>query len=304
MTSNTRAIWNGAISFGLVNIPVALYPATSESGLNFDWLDKRTIDPVGYKRINKRTGQEIGNENIVKGISYEGDRYVVLTDDEIKHALAKSTQTIEIESFVSATEIPLVYFERPYYLAPTGRGGKSYALLRETLLKTQRVGIARVVIHTKQHLAVLVPSGPALVLILLRWATQIRSWSELTLPPEGIAAAGLTERELSMATQLVESMSAHWEPDKFKDSFTTEVMALVEKKVKTGQTESVIQSEDEPASATTADIIDFTELLRRSLRRGTENRTEKMPARAKHASKHAGPENGLLKRAKSKQKEE
>jgi DNA end-binding protein Ku len=292
MTSNTRIIWNGAISFGLVNIPVALHPATSESGLDFDWLDKRTMDPVGYKRINKKTGQEIEKENIIKGISYEEDRYVVLTDDEIKHALAKSTQIIEIESFVSASEIPLMYFERPYYLAPTGRGDKAYALLRETLLKTQRVGIARVVIHTKQHLAALVPAGPALVLMLLRWTSQIRPWGELNLPPEGSVFAGLTERELSMATQLVDTMSAPWEPDKFKDLFTAEVMALVEEKVKAGKTESVIHSEVEPASTPTAEIIDFTELLRRSLHRENASRTEKTQAKAKTVAKRTGSEAG------------
>jgi DNA end-binding protein Ku len=293
MTSNTRIIWNGAISFGMVNIPVALHPATSDSGLDFDWLDKRTMDPVGYKRINKKTGQEIEKENIIKGISYEEDRYVVLTDDEIKHFLAKSTQTIEIESFVSAAEIPLVYFERPYYLAPIGSGDKAYTLLRETLLKTQRVGIARIVIHTKQHLAALVPVGPALVLMLLRWASQIRPWGELNLPPEGSVSAGLTERELSMATQLVESMSAFWEPDKFKDLFTAEVMALVEEKVKAGKTESVIYSEVEPAGTPTADIIDFTELLRRSLHRENTSRTERTQARAKTIAKRTGFEGGL-----------
>jgi len=300
MSLNMRAIWNGAISFGLVNIPVALYSATSESGLDFEWLDKRTRDPVGYKRINKRTGQEIGNENIVKGISYNGEQYVVLTDDEIRNALARNTQTIEIESFVSVTEIPLIYFERPYYLAPVSRGEKSYALLRETLLKTQRVGIARVVIHTKQHLAVLIPYGSMLVLILLRWAAQIRSWNELKLPPEGMVSAGLTERELSMAMQLVDSMSEPWEPEKFKDSFAAKVMELVEKKVKAGQTGMIVQSEDEIKISTTADIIDLTELLQRSLRRGTEKRTKKISA--KNDPMNTMPDSGPLKISKSKQK--
>ncbi|MBP2639657.1 MAG: Ku protein [Firmicutes bacterium] len=300
MSSNTRAIWNGAISFGLVNIPVALYSAANESGLDFEWLDKRTRDPVGYKRINKRTGQEIGKENIVKGISYNGEQYVVLTDDEVRHALAKNTQTIEIESFVSANEIPLLYFERPYYLAPADRGAKSYGLLREALLKTQRVGIARVVIHTKQHLAVLMPYGPMLVLILLRWAAQIRSWKELKLPPEGMASAGLTERELSMAIQLVDSMSEPWEPEKFQDSFTAKVMELVEKKVKAGQTATIIQSEDEIKISTTADIIDLTELLQRSLRRGTDKRTRKISA--KNDPMNTMSDSGLLKISKNKQK--
>jgi DNA end-binding protein Ku len=286
MTPNTRNIWNGAISFGLVNIPVALHTATNESGLDFDWLDKRTMDPVGYKRINKKSGQEIGNENIVRGISYEKGRYVILTDDEIKNALAKSTQTIEIESFVSAAEIPPVYFDRPYYLAPIGNADKSYALLRETLLKTQRIGIARVVIHTKQHLAAIIPAGHGLVLILMRWASQIRPWSELKLPSVG--AEELTEREFSIAEQLVEAMSEPWAPEKFQDSFTAKVMALVEEKVRTGHIETVIRSEVVPASIGMAEVIDLTELLRRSLHSKIASRTEKPATRAKRAAKSAG----------------
>jgi DNA end-binding protein Ku len=262
-----RTIWNGAISFGLVNIPVALYPATNETGMDFEWLDKRSMDPVGYKKINKKTGQEIEKENIVKGISYADDRYAILTDDEIKHALPQSTQTIEIESFVAAADIPLTYIEKPYYLAPIARGEKAYALLRDALVKTQRVGIARIVIHSKEHLAALVPEDSALVLLLLRWASQIRPWSELNLPKSGSVSTGLNERELTMAEQLIGAMSGPWEPDKFKDMFTTKVMALVEEKVKKGQTESVTPVEIEPASKATAEVIDIAELLRRSLSR-------------------------------------
>ncbi|MHC1762286.1 MAG: Ku protein [Negativicutes bacterium] len=284
MTS--RTIWNGAISFGLVNIPVALYPATKEVGLDFEWLDKRTMDPVGYKRINKKTGLEIEKEDIVKGLSYEDGRYVILTDDEIRRALAKSTQTIEIESFVNAAEIPLVYFERPYYLVPLGRGDKAYALLRETLLKTKRVGIARIVIHSKEHLAALVPSGTLLVLILLRWASQMRSGSVLNMPAEGSQPETLTERELSMAVQLVDAMSEPWEPDKFSDQFTAKVMATVQEKVKTGKIEERAQPEPEPSSGATANIIDITDLLRRSLQRRNAEHAKKTPAKAKAAVKH------------------
>ena len=267
--STSRVIWKGAISFGLVHIPVALHSATSESGPDFDWLDKRTMDPIGYKRINKKTGKEVEKENIVKGVAYEEGHYVVLTEDEIKAALPKSAQTIEIESFVSAAEIPLVFVERPYYLAPIGKGDKVYALLREALVKSQRVGIARVVIQTKQHLAALMPAGPALVLLLLRWAGEIRSIGELNLPSSGTKSAKLTPRELSMATQLIKDMSAPWKPEKFKDEFAEEVKALMKKKVKAGKTESVSQPEAEPGRTRTADIIDLTELLKRSLRGGT-----------------------------------
>ncbi|MDE2365800.1 MAG: Ku protein, partial [Betaproteobacteria bacterium] len=170
--SANRALWNGAISFGLVHIPVALHSATSEQGIDFDWLDKRTMDPVGYKRINKKTGKEVDKDNIVKGVEYEDGRYVVLSQDEISAAYPKATQTIGIEMFVPATDIPFIYLERPYYVAPVNKGEKAYALLREALLRTQRVGIARVVIQTKQHLAALMPTGPLLILNLLRWGDE------------------------------------------------------------------------------------------------------------------------------------
>src|SRR5262245_22025656 len=144
-----RAIWKGAISFGLVHIPISLYPAASESGIDFDWLDRRSMDPVGYKRVNKRTGREVSKDNIVKGVKVEGDEYVLLGDDEIKAAYPRTTQTIEIESFVKASEIPLIQFDRPYFLEPVRKGEKVYVLLREAMLAAGVVGIARVVLHTK-----------------------------------------------------------------------------------------------------------------------------------------------------------
>jgi len=266
-----RVLWKGAISFGLVHIPVALYSATTDHGIDFDWLDKRTMDPVGYKRINKKTGKEIARENIVKGIEYEDGEYVVLSDKEIADAYPKTTQTIEIESFVPANGIPFVYLERPYYVTPINRGTKVYALLRETLQRTQRIGVARVVIQTKQHLAALVPVGPGLVLNLLRWGADIRPWTELPLPSEDAKKAGLREHEIKMAEQLVEDMSAEWDPDDYKDEFKDEILRLVDRKVAAGQTETVTQIEPEEGQALEsrgAKIIDLTELLQRSLRKG------------------------------------
>ena len=289
----SRALWKGAISFGLVHIPVALHSATADSGLDFDWLDKRSMDPVGYKRINKNTGKEITKENIVKGIEYEDGQYVVLSDEEIAAAYPKTTQTIEIESFVANTEIPFIYLERPYYVAPINKGKKVYALLRDTLLQTQRVGIARVVIQTKQHLAVLVPSGPGLVLNLLRWGADIRSWAELDLPPEGAKAAGLSERELAMAKQLVDDMTAAWDPAAFTDSFKDEILALVERKAKAGKLETVVQPETAGESGESgegssgAQILDLTELLQRSLRKGGAAAGDDTPKAKAKAAKAA-----------------
>jgi DNA end-binding protein Ku len=267
MATASRALWKGAISFGLVHIPVSLHSATTESGVDFDWLDKRSMDPVGYKRVNKRTGKEIDSANIVKGVAYEEGKYVVLSPEEIEAVYPKSTQSIDIEAFVSAAEIPFVYLDRPYYLAPIGKGEKVYALLREALLKKGRIGLARVVIQTKEHLAALVPAGPALVLNLLRWGQDIRSWEDLKLPKEGVKGPGLSDKELDMAGQLIDELTTTWQPENFSDKFKDQVMALVEKKAQAGDTETVLQPEEE-APAKTADVIDLAELLQRSLRGG------------------------------------
>ncbi len=282
--TSKRVLWKGAISFGLVHIPIALHSATSEQGLDFDWLDKRTMDPVGYKRINKKSGKEITKENIVKGIEYEDGNYVIISQEEIQAAYPKTTQTIEIESFVTATAIPFVYLERPYYISPINKGAKVYALLRETLIKTGKVGLAKVVIQTKQHLAVLIPSGPALILNLLRWGDEIRTWDELDLPKEGAKAAGLTDKEIKMAEQLIEDMSGEWNPEDFTDSFKEQILQLVEEKVKSGDTETVTQIEaSEPAES--AKIYDLTELLQRSLKGKAKPPTKKTVAKTDTKSK-------------------
>jgi DNA end-binding protein Ku len=162
-----------------------------------------------------------------------------------------------------------VYLDRPYYLSPLGKGDKVYALLRETLIKTGRVGVARVVIQTKQHLAALIPSGPALVLNLLRWGEAIRPWDQLNLPAPGTKAVGLKDKELAMAEQLVDELTTHWNPEEFHDSFSEEIMKLVHQKVEAGQTETVIKPEaQEEGVPATSNVVDLTELLQRSLRGG------------------------------------
>lgn len=299
-TTSKRILWKGAISFGLVHIPIALHSATEEQGLNFDWLDKRTMDPVGYKRINKKTGKEVSKENVVKGIEYEDGNYVILSAEEIDAAYPKTTQTIEIESFVPANAIPFVYFERPYYISPINKGAKVYALLREILLKTGKVGLAKVVIQTRQHLAVLVPAGPALVLNLLRWGDEIRTWDELDLPKEGSKAAGLTDKEIKMGEQLVKDMSGDWNPADFTDSFKEQILHLVEEKVKAGETEVVTQIET-VESGESAKIYDLTEMLQRSLKGAKAGcPAAKSPATKKPRTPAAGATKKTVKKAGAK----
>ncbi|WP_338485305.1 Ku protein [Pseudomonas trivialis] len=258
-----RSIWKGAISFGLVHIPVSLVSATSSQGVDFDWLDKRSMDPVGYKRINKTTGKEVTKENIVKGVAYEKGRYVVLSEEEIRSAHPKSTQTIEIIAFVASDQIPLQNIDTPYFLAPDKRGGKVYALLRETLKKTGKVALVNVVLHTKQHLAALMALDSALVLVMLRWPAEVRSLDELELGSDVIKPT-LAKGELDMAKRLVEDMSADWKPEQYRDSFQEKIMALVEKKAKAGKIEDV-ESAEGVEERKSADVIDLTELLKRSL---------------------------------------
>ena len=271
--SSTRSLWKGAITFGLVHIPIGLYSATEETDVDFDWLDRRTMDPVGYKRINKRTGREIDSKDVVKGVQHGKGNYVVLSADEIAEAFPRTTQTIEIEAFVDLGEVPFVYLERPYYTAPINKGEKVYALLREALRETGKAGLAKVVIHSKQHLAVVVPMGPVLVLNLLRWGGEIRSWADLPLPPE--SKGNLKPAELKMAKQLIAGMSGEWSAAKYRDSFHDAISRLVEAKAKAGKTETVEPLEEAP-QAQGAEVIDLTELLRRSLKGGA---AAKAPAR-------------------------
>lgn len=282
----TRIIWKGAISFGLVHVPVALLPASSSGGIDFDWLDKRSLDPVGYKRVNKRTGKEIDKQHIVKGVKLENGRYVVISEDEIKAAYPKTTQTIEIEAFVKAPEVPFTYLEAPYYLEPLARGEKVYALLREAMLDAGVIGIARVVMHSKEHLAALVPAGPALMLNTLRWAEEIRPSSGLKLPPEGKQATGLKAGELKMARQLVDDMTGKFDPEKYTDKFADAVHELIKQRVAAGKIAEVQQPPEEEAGAAPSNVVDLTELLARSLGKRKPAAANDAPARA---AKKAAP---------------
>ena len=291
-----RVVWKGAISFGLVHVPVALYPASQEVGVDFDWLDKRSMDPVGYKRVNKRTGKEIARQDIVKAVKLEDGDYVVLDEDEIKAAFPKSTQTIEIESFVKASEIPFILLERPFYLEPIGKGERVYALLREAMLDVGVIGITRVVMHTREHLAALVPSGPALILNTIRWAAEIRAPDALKLPAPGKAGVSLKPSELKMAAQLIDDMTGTWKPETYTDTFTAAVQALVKHKVDAGKSERVVPLEGAPEAGTWSNVVDLTELLAQSLAK-RKPATGKPEAKTALSLKAPTPKRAIRKRA-------
>jgi len=264
-SSSTRTLWKGAISFGLVHIPITLHSATQENRMRFNLLDKKTMNPVGNKQVNKSTGKEMTKEEVVKGFEYEKDQYVVVTPEEIKAALPRSTQTIEIEAFVDGNQIPTAYYNKPYYVAPAAKGQKPYKLLLETMRRTGKVGIARVVISTRQHLAALIPGEDVLLLELLRWEDEVRDTAGLPLPD---AHTKVTEKELKMAEQLVKELIDKWKPASYHDEFKEKLEQVIEAKVKAGEGEHIVKPLEGEEVKTSADIIDLTELLRRSLRKG------------------------------------
>jgi DNA end-binding protein Ku len=229
-------------------------------------LDRRDFAPIGFKRYNKNTGKEVSWDDIIKGYEYADDEYVVLSDEDLRRANPEATQTIDILAFVDAGQVPLIYYEQPYYLAPGKGGDKVYALLRETLRDVGKIGIANVVIRVKQHLAALVCVGDTIVLITLRYPDEIRPTDELKIPDENSKAAQVTPKELQMARALVEGMSERWKPNQYHDTYREDVMAMIKKKIAAKQTKTITMPEpDEDRKPAKAKVIDLVSLLQASL---------------------------------------
>jgi DNA end-binding protein Ku len=268
-----RPLWKGAITFGLVHVPVELYPMEDRKEFKFSMLDKRDLSPVGYKRYSKRSGKEVAWEDIVKGYEYDKDQYVVLSEEDFRRANPKASQTIEIQAFVPAAQIPPQYYETPYYLAPAERGRKVYALLRETLRATQRVAVAQVVIRTTLHLTVVVPIDNALVLNTLRYANELREPKGLGLPASGKKTIGLSAKELTLAKRLVDDMTEDWRAAKFEDTYHGDLMRRIKEKIRRGQTKEITEPDAvAEAPRKSAQIIDLAALLRKSLDQGGSGR--------------------------------
>lgn len=257
-----RSIWNGAISFGLVTIPVTLHAAEKSSDVTFRLLDQRNMAPVRQHRVNSVTGEEVPWEDVVKGYEYSEGAHIVVTEEDFRAADVEATQTIDILAAVKSSEISLLYYDKPYYLAPATKAArKAYALLRETLRSSGYVGVATVVIRTRQHLAALLPVGDALVLDLLRWDHELRSADELDLPGSDLDSLGVNDKELGLAGQLVDALVAEWDPSQYRDTYRERLLALIERKVETGE---VSVAPAEPAGEAAA-VVDIMDLLKRSV---------------------------------------
>ncbi len=270
-----RAIWKGAISFGLVNIPVGLYPATRATDeIKFHLLRRKDLSPIKHKRVAEADGEEVPWEEIVKGYEYAAGHHVVLTPEDFERVKIESRQTVAIREFVSVGEIDPMFFAEPYYLAPEKGGAKAYSILREALRNTRKVGIAKVVLKTREHLAAVKPLGDALVLEMMHFAGELLDAAELKLP----APAAVGEKELAMAETLIQSMLQEWEPAKYKDDYRESLMEVIQEKIAAGGKELPARKEKRKSPATVSDLVavlqqsleQFKSEAKKSGRKGTK----------------------------------
>jgi len=269
-----RAMWKGAISFGLVTIPVAVYPATEEKTLRFNQLHDEDGGRIRYKRVCEKDGEEVTFEHIVKGYEVEKDRYVVLTDEDLNAIPVESSRAIDIHRFVDLDEIDPVMFKKSYYLVPEETGAKAYSLLREAMADDGRVGIAKVSFRDKEHLAALRFKDEAFVLETMYWPDEIR---EVDFGGVDVSAK-IRGQELEMAKQLIESLSGDWNPEEYSDEYREAMLQIVEAKLN-GQEIEVVAPEP------TAKVVDLMEALKASVAAAKKEADEPAPSRKPAAKK-------------------
>ncbi len=270
-----RAIWKGSINFGLVNIPIALYPATKSEDLKFRLLRETDLSPVNYKRVAQKDGKEVPWDKIVKGYEYEKGKFVVLKDEDFKRADVEATQTVEIMSFVNQKDVNPVFFHKPYFMEPQKGGDRAYVLLRDALVESGKIGIAKVVIKTRQHLAAVKPQEQGLMLEMMHFASELRDLDEFKQPKE----ARVGKKEMDMAKALISSLSESWNPDAYKDEYREALEEMIEDKAARGGKDlpKVTTKQKRPPN-----VIDLVAVLEQSLRN-----TGKKPAAKSSGSKPA-----------------
>lgn len=273
-----RPIWKGHVSFGMVNIPVTLVSADRPERVPFELLDDRDLSPIGYRKVNKNSGQEVPRDHIARGFRLDDGQVVLVSDEDLKEAAPERTQTLEIHGFVAMNEVPPLYFERPYFLQPTTAGEKGYVLLREAMTATKRAAIGSVVLHARQHLALLFVDGPRLVMNTLRYPSELKDPGDVA-PKKSPDELGIREKEIKMAERLVEEMAEPWEPEKYHDAYRDELMAAIKRKAESGEAKPTA---DVPAEADQgkAKVTDLMALLKQSVDRAAGGKPRRRPRTA------------------------
>lgn len=273
-----RAIWKGSVSFGLVNIPIALWPAVKREELSFRLLRKSDLSPVNYKRVAEADGREVPWGEIVKGYEYEKGRFIVLRDEDFRRVDIEAAQQVDILDFVELTEINPMYFAKPYYMEALKGAAKAYHLLREALQNAGKIGIAKVVIRSRQHLAAVKPQGQNLVLELMHFA------DELTKPVAVTPAAPVSKGEMAMATTLIGKMTVKWDPARYTDDYRSALLGLIESRIKAG---GRVGKAPAPRAKAPGNVVDLVQVLRESLaetkKLGREKKVRRPPGKRKAA---------------------
>ena len=257
-------IWKGALSFGLLNIPVKLMKAEEEKNFHFSLLDQKDLVPIRYKKMNAKTGKEVPYNRITKGYEFKKNQYVMMTDNDFKAANVQATGTIDIENFVDINEIDLMFLERPYYLVPDKNGEKGYFLLSEAMKKSKKVAIAKIVIRTKQHLAMIMVRGNYLVLELMRFAHEVLEYDEVDYFKD-FKKVVFKPKEMSMAMDLIEGMTEKWNPDQYKDTYFNDLKKIIDKKIKGGKGKIIDYEKSAIVTAKDSNVLDLLPLLKQSL---------------------------------------
>lgn len=280
-----RPTWKGTLGFGLVQVPVELHPATQEDDVHFHMLDRRDLAPVGYQRINKKTGDEVTWGDIVKGVEVKKGKYVVMGPGDLKAAHPKATKSIDITDFVDASEISPVRWSGSYFVAPAkGTNPKAYAVLRDALRATKKVGIAKVVLRTRQYLCGVTVEGDAIVLATLRFDEELRDAADVETLAEA-AEVKATKKELELAEKLIETLGGEWKPEQYQDDYQEALKSYIKDKVKKGKLDEVPDvADEEPAAAKGADVVDLVAALQQSLGGGASSTRKKAPAKRRAAA--------------------
>jgi len=277
-----RPIWTGTLSFGLLNVPVSLMSGERSVDLHFRMLDSRSNTPVRYERVNAETGEEVPWKEIVKAFEYEKGNYVVLEPEDIKSAASEGREAVEVEAFVDAESIGPEYFEKPYVLVPGKKAEKGYVLFRETLKRSGKIGIARVVIRTREYLSAVVPKGDALMLMLMRYPQELVDTDDYRIPAGAASKYRISAKEMQMAEQLIDSMSDDWKPENYRDEFRDRLRKVIEKRLKSkGVVTPPAEDETKTPENATTNVVDFMALLQKSL--ASKKRTPAKKAAAKPA---------------------
>jgi len=295
-----RPIWNGTLSFGLLNVPVSVMPAERRVDLHFRMLDSRSNTPIRYERVNADTGEEVPWKDIVKAYEYKKGSYVVLRPEDIKSASPEGREAVEVEAFVDAASVGPEYFEKPYVLVPGKKAEKGYVLLRETLRRTGKIGIARVVIRTRGYLSAVIPKDDSLLLVLLRYPQELVDVDVYALPSGKAASYRITAKELQMAEQLVDSMSGKWEPGDFRDEFRDRLHKVIEKRMKSKGVVTPIDDEPSTPEDASTNVVDFMSLLQKSLASKKRTPAKKAATRSKAKESSAPRKRATAKKAAKK----